>query len=456
MNLETIQENVEHELRHAPTAARWRRKLLRKVNQVHEELCGLHDWPWMYTETTLRVWPAFEVDTWTIGNAGSGDHEYITFNDSYLADGVGTEDLTGAEVVMPGGDVFVVEYGWVTGGGSVQLHLDPSFPTGVTPSGNITVRKTRHRLPVDVAEVAGCRLVEPGQGDRPMVPVTSHAHLASLLNTSEGDPCLYATAAPWNDYVTDSLRPAGQSYRDQLRNEPPRDAPALAEAATGSAVYLSGGQTYYYCTAWLYGGRVSPPSPVSSITFSGTASTAIRATVNRDNTFPGRKLALFRSDSQEGPFYLLIDDVTTFVADIGGDLNTEPHSRHETRLDRMQRQGAYEYLRFWPAPHEVATIKVHYRRRPAKLLEATDEPELPVQHSIIVYRVASALAGRRAPDLQRRMAKLAEAPMKALVSTLYPPERHARFQAGVVGASVGPRSVGHHFIPPNINWISET
>lgn len=467
MNLADIQTEIEHELRHAPSTARWTRDVKRVVNRIHEDLCGGRPWPWMMSTVTLRLWPEFTVASWSIVTAGAGtDYDYITFSDSLLPSNLELGQLTGAEVVV-NGTAYIVERVASSSPPTVELYLDPSFPNGESVSGSLTFRQRRHQLPPDCASVLEVyQLFEDGTQGECIPAARAWADLAQLNQQVEASRvACYATQEVYERLSPHLERPTTPTFAEQTHNPAPSIAPTVAAQAGAGTSGFTSGSTYYYAFAWVYSGRVSRLGPVSSAVFSGGASDGFVISGAYPNApgergRPGRQRALFRAESEEGPFWLVKPNLTAgSYIDGGDDLRFDrsikgtglPHDttfEWQARHDRMERGGHYEYLRFWPQPSEALTVCVRYRRRPAKLLDAYDEPELPRHHSILVYKACMALAGRRAPDLMRRMEKLLEHPMRALDATILPPER-MKASLPVMGAGVGR---AYFPISPVINW----
>lgn len=343
MQLANLRDEIENELRWAPSAAAHKSDLTRTINGVYQALLSEQKWSFLEHHTDL---PTSIDRTFTAATVTNGSH-LVTGLTSLATTIVGHTFIgpDGAENIVTGRP------------GLTSLKLLTAY-AGATVVGtaSCSLKFFRYLLPQECSEVLGLMSRDNDQGEIPLVDRSSERHL--MLNDDE-------TGSP-SAYLLD----------DSLERRTPRKAMAIVGDAAGSTLVV--GTTYRYFYAYNYAGTYSSPSAIVELApTAGLRSLALSA-IETSTANDGRIKKLYRDDG---------DGIFRYIADVAETASTYTDSGTAADEDIVWDDlGPYRSVRLWPRPSAATTFELRYLRRPRRLQHDNDSPYLPPEfHRILVH-----------------------------------------------------------------------
>lgn len=397
MRSDQIRTRVEREVRQNPDIKGWRDEFFDRLNDAMDELLTLEDWQFRQRLKTLRFKAEVDLTTSYTTNAGSNTYA-ISFTEPSDWDAVDTELLAGHTASFTAGTGagltadYVIERASISSS-TITIILDPRFGghTTVGAADTLKIKFFRYRLPPDVEEVYGIQRRDSKEGHMREISLARESRLI-LKNTDGPNTPQFFLLDPNVRTAYDTL--SGEYYPHDFIPAP-INPPTLTEAATGALTLLG---TYEYCYAHYYAGLVSEPSPIETVTLTGTNQTVSVTAMDSFDANRGRGKYLFRREifsSREGPWYM-VSDITasnTATAADAGAFTPVADPTTITRLNRYDSLGSLRFVRTWPLTNADLTAELRYLARIPRCTTDADVPEMPgAYHIILVHLIAEKLS----------------------------------------------------------------
>ena len=224
--------------------------------------------------------------------------------------------------------------------------------------------------------------------------------------------------------VDDTGEPFVVIEDDHLNMRQPFSALTAVASKAGIGSGLLPNNEYEYMYTFLYAGRQSPPSPVTSVettadlthvVLSGFEDTTYMEGTAHKESYKQKRL--YRRDKTNNGRWLKVADVDAGATSYSADDELLPvYAEDFDHVTYQLERGPRQHVRLWFTADEDRTIEIRYQRRPMRLQADSDHPHWPVQyHHLLVYLVLqdvmmqhgalnqAQLWGRRAADLLKRM-----------------------------------------------------
>ena len=443
MNLRELREEIHAALDYNPDAKVYDDSLTRVINRHYLQVSSQYQWLFMQKKDDILLRADIAGDT--VSTVTSDGSRKLTLAIPPL----GTTPILLPKAIE--GQTFLldnVEY-------EITRRIDArnfvvNLPVAAGTHSDWKIQFQRFPLPRDCVEVLGVmdrgikntetiEYLDDGGISRTFTKTTTAPNRGRFtFLDSKKEEYLYLDAADTGDPFI--------SIEEMHSNVlPPDFAPSLKEDTSAEIASLIGGATYEYCYTYLYAGRESPPSPVSSFECSSDISGIVISDLINTSTarfFPildtGRIKKIYRrlsvgTETRLGSvrtgagvwrhIATVPEDQVTFT-DLGlewrestvlGSAYVDSSGQmYESPL--LNESGPHQYLRFWYTPSDDYKVEMRYHKRPLRLVNDADAPDWPVQyHHYLVYASLrdvclqhglssySQLYGSRAVDLLEKM-----------------------------------------------------
>lgn len=363
-SLKELIQRVHDQLDFNPDLQQYKDSVVRRLNHHYLEICDNDHWLFLQKTADISLKKTVEGSaSATIG---------ITASEPRLVLGTGTNfvaAMEGQTFVGPNGREYVI--GAVES--TTRLYLTEKYPTTVSGGTSWSIQFNRYSLPVDCIEPLGFTDRDDDRGRLRFID-RRREEMEFLDKDDSGEPFVV---------VED----------DHLSLRPPFEAPVLASISDPAITGLPSGTEFEYFYTFVYEGKESPPSPVSSIKLPATHNKV--SVSNLENTQylvsgvgkESKKLKRVyrRNKSAEGRFFKISDEEASSVAFF----DTDPLPSYAQDFDHTTyhiENGPRQTVRFWYTADDDRDIELRYHYRPPRLQADADHPVWPVQyHHILVY-----------------------------------------------------------------------
>ena len=363
-SLKELIQRVHDQLDFNPDLQQYKDSVVRRLNHHYLEICDNDHWLFLQKTADISLKKTVEGSaSATIG---------ITASEPRLVLGTGTNfvaAMEGQTFVGPNGREYVI--GAVES--TTRLYLTEKYPTTVSGGTSWSIQFNRYSLPADCIEALGFTDRDDDRGRLRFID-RRREEMEFLDKDDSGEPFVI---------IED----------DHLSLRPPFEAPVLASISNPAITGLPSNTEFEYFYTFIYEGKESPPSPVSSIKLPATHNTV--AVSNLESTLylvagagkDSKKLKRVyrRNKTTEGRFFKISDEEAGVVAFN----DTEKLPSYAQDFDDVTyfiENGPRQTVRFWYTADDNRDIEMRYHYRPPRLQADADHPVWPVQyHHILVY-----------------------------------------------------------------------
>jgi hypothetical protein len=385
-SLKELIQRVHDQLDFDPDLQQYKDSIVRRINHHYLEICDNDHWLFLQKTADISLKKTVEgSSSATIGITASEPRLVLGSGTSFVA------AMEGQTFVGPNGREYVI--GAVES--TTRLYLTDKYPTTVSGGTSWSIKFNRYSLPVDCIEALGFVDRNDDRGRLRFID-RRREEMEFLDKDDSGEPFVI---------VED----------DHLSLRPPFEAPVLASKSIAAITGLPSGIEFEYFYTFVYEGKESPPSPVSSIKLPATHNSV--SVSNLENTQylvsgsgkESKKLKRVyrRNKTAEGRFFKVSDEEagTTAFDD------TEKLPSYAQDFDHTTyhiENGPRQTVRFWYTSSDDRDIQVRYHYRPPRLQANADHPVWPVQyHHLLVYMALQDImlqhgAGGQAQLFERR------------------------------------------------------
>lgn len=349
MNLKDLVERVYAITDRNPNTAAYKAQIVNWLNDTYLGLCSAEKWLFMQSRTTTTVYPDYTTGTVSVT---SGSRLVDNFKTATWG-----AHMDGHLFIGPDGRTYTIARTVLAD----QLYLTSNYLGTTAALQSYTIRFFAYPMPLDCVEPSTQVSREDDYGRIQYIDNETEAS-AFLDRDDTGDPQVYMSAG---HYMPRHI-----------------DGDMTLAAGIAPAGSLVSGTTYYYRLCTYSEGVIGPPTAEVSFTATATGKIVI-SNIQNFTSVPGVNKYLFRRTGTSKVYYYLteIPHSTTSYTDDG--------SVAENLEMPLKEYGQVLKVWFWPRPDAQKDIELWYMRRPRRLQNDNDAPDLPQEYHSMLAKMGA-------------------------------------------------------------------